>query len=75
MIHQLLHQVIKLARKNNCYKLDKPLIFLKYIENRNTFRHFLKTYSDLVLDDDLVLRSNRIVIPSDLQNHVVTLAH
>ena len=74
MIHQLLHQVIKLARKNNCYKLDKPLIFLKYIENRNT-SDILKTYADLILDDDLVLRSNRIAIPSDLQNHVVTLAH
>ena len=74
MIHQLLHQVIKLARKNNCYKLDKPLIFLKYIENRNT-SDILKTYADLILDDDLVLSSNRIVIPSDLQNHVVTLAH
>ena len=75
MNHNLLHVVIKLARRNNCYKLNKPLTFLNYTENRNTFKHFLKTDSELTVDDDLVLKSNRIVIPSELQNHVVPLAH
>ena len=32
---KLLHPVIKLARKNNCYKFNKPLTFLEHIENRN----------------------------------------
>ena len=68
------HQVIKLARQD-CYKRSKPLIFLKYIANRNIFKHFLKTDSKLTVDDDLVLKSNRIVISSDLQNHVIPLAH
>ena len=72
---KILHQVIKFARQNNCYKLNKPLIFLEYIENRNNFKHFLKTDFEVAVDDDLVWKSNRIVIPSDLQNHVMPLAH
>ena len=44
---KLLQQVIKLARQGNCYKLNKPLTFLEYIENHNTFNHFLKTDSEL----------------------------
>ena len=32
-----LRQIIKLARQNN-FKLNKPLTFLKYIENRNIFQ-------------------------------------
>ena len=35
-----LRQVIKLARQNNCYKLNKPLTFLEYIDKRNIFKHF-----------------------------------
>ena len=72
---KLLHRVIKLARQNSRYKLNKSLTSLEYIENRNNFKHFLKTDSDLAVDDDLVLRSNRIIITSDLQNHVIPLAH
>ena len=61
-IHQkwkILHQVIKLARQNNL----------------KIFKDFLKTDSKLAVDDNLVLKSNQIVIPSDLQNHVISLAH
>ena len=64
---KFLHQFIILARQSTV----KPLTFLEYIENRNTFKHFLKTDSRLTVDDSLVLKSNRIVIPSDLQNNVV----
>ena len=35
----------------------------------------MKTGFELRVDDDLVLKSNRIVIPTDLQNHVVPLVH
>ena len=56
-------------------KLNKPLTFLENLENRNNFKHFFKTDSELAVDDDLVLKSNRIVIPSDLQNHVIPLTH
>ena len=49
---KLLHQAIKLARQNNYYKFNKLLTSLKYIENRNTFKYFLKTYSELIEDDD-----------------------
>ena len=35
----------------------------------------MKNDSKLTVDDDLVLKSNRIVIPSDLQNHFIPLAH
>ena len=31
----------------------------------------LKTDSELSVDHDLVLKSNRIVIPRDLHNHVI----
>ena len=56
-------------------QLTKPLTFLNYTENRNTFKHFLKIDSELRVDNDLMLKSNRIFIPSDLQNHVIPLAH
>ena len=46
-----------------------------YIENDNNFKSFLKIDSELAVDDDLVLKSNRIVIPSDLQNHVIQLTN
>ena len=69
------HQVIKLVRQNDCYKLNEPLTLIENIENRNNFKHYLKTDSELTIDDDLVLKSNRIVIPSDLQNHFIPLAH
>ena len=49
---KLLHQLINLARQSNCYKLNKEWTFLRYIENRDTFKHFLKTYSELTVDDD-----------------------
>ena len=49
------------------------MTFLNYTENRCTFKHILKADSELTVDDDLVLKSNRIVIPSDLQNHVIPL--
>ena len=39
---------------------------MEYIENRNNFKHFLKTDSELAVDDDLVWKSNQIVISSDL---------
>ena len=58
---------MKLARQNNCRKLNEPLTFLKYIENLNNFKHFLIIDSELAVDDE-VLKCNRIVIPSDLQN-------
>ena len=70
---KLLHQVIKLARRNTCYKINKPLISLNYTKNLNTFKHFSKSDFELTVDD-LVLKSNRIVIPSEPQNHVVPLA-
>ena len=54
---KLSYQVIKLVRRNNCYKLNKPLNFMEYIKNRNTVKQYLKTD------------------PSDLQNHVIPLAH
>ena len=72
---KLLHQIIKLARKNNCYKPNKPLTFLEDIENRNTFKYILKTDSELTVDADLLLKSNRIVIPSAPQYHVIPLVH
>ena len=43
------------------------MTFLKYIENLNNFKHFLIIDSELAVDDE-VLKCNRIVIPSDLQN-------
>ena len=49
------------------------MTFLEYIENGNNFKRSLKTDSELAVDDDLVLKSNQIVIPSDLQNHVIQL--
>ena len=52
--YKLLHQVKKLARQNNCYKLNKPLTFLVQIESCNNFKHFLKTDSELAVEDDLV---------------------
>ena len=78
---KLLHQVIKLTRRNNCCKLNRPLTLLSYTENRKTFKHFLKTDSKLTIDDDLVLKTNRVVIPSEIQvihvqiNHFIPLAH
>ena len=50
---KLLHQVIKLARQNNFYKLNKRLTFLEYIENRNASKYILKTDSEMTEDDDL----------------------
>ena len=29
----------------------------------------------MAVDDDLVLKSNQIVIPSDFQNHAIPLGH
>ena len=52
-IDKILHQVLKLARQNNCYKLNKPLTFLEYIQNCNNFKHFLKKDSELAVDDDV----------------------
>ena len=46
---------------------------MKFIKNHNAFKLFLKADSELTVD--LVLKSNRIVIPSDLQNYVVLSAH
>ena len=66
---KLLHQVIKLARRTSCCKLDY------YTENRSSYKSFLETDSELTVNDDLVLKSNRIVTPSDLQNYVVPLVH
>ena len=43
------YQVIKSAKQNNCYKLNKPLTFLEYNENRNTSKHFLKTDSEMAV--------------------------
>ena len=71
----MIHQVLKLARLNNCYKPNKPLTFLVYIDNCNNFQHLLKTDSKMAVDDDLVLKSNQIVIPSDFQNHAIPLGH
>ena len=51
------------------------MTFLNYTENRCTFKHILKADSELTVDNDLVLKSNRIVIPSDLQNHVIPSAY
>ena len=73
--HKVLHQVIKLARRNNSYNLNKPLTFLNYTENRNAFNHSLKVDFRLPVDYDLVLKSNQIVIPSEFQNHVILSTH
>ena len=51
------------------------MTFVNYTENRNTFKYLLKTDSELTVDDDLVLKSNRTVIPSALRNLVIPLAH
>ena len=59
--------------ESNCYKFNKPLTFLEYIENHNNFKHVLKTDSKVTVDHDLVWKSNRIAIPSDFQNHVIPL--
>ena len=48
---------------------------MEYIENRKNFKHFLKADFELTVDDDLVLKSYGIVILSDLQNHIIPLAH
>ena len=66
---------MKLPKQNNGYKLNEPLTFLKYIENHNNFKHILNTDSELAVYSYLVLKSNRIVIPSHLQNHVIPLTH
>ena len=73
--NKLSHQVIKLARQNNLHKINESFTFLRYTESRNTFKHFLKTDSELTVDDNLALKSSQIVIPRDLQNHVIPLAH
>ena len=70
---KLLCQVIKLVRQNNYYKLSFLLTSLDYIENCSNFKLLLETDSELAVDDDLVLKSNQIVIPNDLQNHVISL--
>lgn len=36
---KLLHQVVKLARQNNFYKLNKLLNFLEYIESCHSFQN------------------------------------
>ena len=51
---ELFYQVKKLARQNNCYKLNKPSTFFKYIEGRNNFKYFFKTGYELAVDDDLM---------------------
>ena len=43
---KLLHQIKRLARQSNCYKLNKLLIFLVYHKNHNNIKHFLKTDSE-----------------------------
>ena len=35
----------------------------------------MKTDSELTVDENLALKSSQIVIPRDLQNHVIPLAH
>ena len=40
--------------ESNCYKFNKPLTFLEYIENHNNFKHVLKTDSEVTVDHDLV---------------------
>ena len=49
---KLLHQVIKLETQNSCYKHNKPLTCLECTVSCNTFKHFLKTDSELAVDDD-----------------------
>ena len=71
--HTLLHQVTKLAKPSNFHKLNKPLTFLSYTENRNFFKHSFKNDSELSIGDDFVSKFNRIVITSELQNHVIPL--
>ena len=51
------------------------MTFLEYIEDCNSFQHFLITDSELAVDDDLILKCSCIVISSDLYNHVIPLAH
>ena len=45
------------------------------MENHNIFNFFLKTDSQQLADDDLILISNQIVTSSDFQNHVILLVH
>ena len=43
-------------------------------KSKNEFiTQILKNDSELTRDDELVLKSNRMVIPSDLQNHVIPI--
>ena len=57
---------MKLKRQSNYCKFNKPLTFLWYIENDNTFKLFLKTDYELTLDDYLVLKSNSKAISSEI---------
>ena len=34
----------------------------------------MKTDSELTVDDDLMVKSNRIVILNDIQNHVISIS-
>ena len=51
------------------------MYYPEYIENCDSLKHYSRIASELTVDDDLVLKSNRIVIPAELQNHVISLAH
>ena len=41
---------------------------------RNVFKYFMKTDSELTVDDDLMVKSNRIVVLNDIQNHVISIS-
>ena len=34
----------------------------------------MKTDSELTVDDDLMVKSNRIVVLNDIQNHVISIS-
>ena len=41
------------------------MTFLHYTKNRNTFKNFLETDSELTEDDDFMLKSNRVLVPGE----------
>ena len=74
--HQMLWPKRVKQDKTTVINLTNHWLFVEYIENCNNFKEFLKTDSELGADDDLALKSNRMIISKYLQNHyVIPLAH
>ena len=69
--HQMLCPKRVKQDKTTVINLINHWLFVEYIENCNNFKEFLKTDSELGADDDLALKSNRMIISKYLQNHYV----